>query len=284
MLLKVEGLLMALALAFAGAPAAMAQTAPAPAPQAGGAAATTSATPAAKPDDLAAYILGPGDIIEISSVGRGDYKARVKVQVDGTIELPLIGELTASDRTTLQLADQIKAALKKGGYFTDPVISVEVTSFASRYATVLGDVAQPGLVPIDREYRMSEIIARVGGVRDSGADVLTLRRESGEEVQLSIRDFSTGSGDKDPQVFAGDKIYVPQASTFYIYGQVAAPGIYKLDRDMSLRMAIARSGGLTPSGSEKRVRVYRNGQEIKKFDLNNPINSGDVVVVGERFF
>lgn len=269
--------------ALAGSTAAVAQQA-VPTPQAGTVAPASAAPAASKSDDLAAYILGPGDILEISSIGRGDYSARVRVQVDGTVQLPLIGTLTATDRTTLQLADDIKSALKKGGYFTNPVISVEVTSFASRYATVLGDVASPGLVPIDREYRMSEIIARVGGVRDSGADILTLRRESGEEVQLSIHDLSTGTGDKDPQVFAGDKIYVPQAATFYIYGQIASPGTYKIDRDMTLRKAIARSGGLTPSGSEKRIRVYRNGEEIKKFDLSNPINAGDVVVVGERFF
>lgn len=280
-MLNAKAFLMVVALA--GSTAAVAQQA-VPAPQASPVAPASPAPAATQGEDLTAYILGPGDILEISSIGRGDYAARVRVQVDGTVQLPLIGTLTATDRTTLQLADEIKNALKKGGYFTNPVISVEVTSYASRYATVLGDVAQPGLVPIDREYRMSEIIARVGGVRDSGADILTLRRESGEEVQLSIHDLSTGTGDKDPQVFPGDKIYVPQAATFYIYGQIASPGTYKLDRDMTLRKAIARSGGLTPSGSEKRIRVYRNGEEIKKFDLSNPINAGDVVVVGERFF
>lgn len=246
-------------------------------------AAPAANTPAAEADPVA-YVLGVGDVIETSLIGRGEWKARVKIQVDGSVTLPLIGRVEASNRTSLQLADELKTKLKSGGFFANPVVSVEIASYASRYATVLGDVGQPGLVPMDREYRMSEVLARVGGVRDSGADILSLRRETGEELTLSIHDLATGGPDKDPQVLPGDKIFVPAATMFFIYGQVNSPGTHKLDRAMSLRQAIARSGGLTPSGSEKRIKVYRNGQEIEKYSLGDTLQGGDVVVVGERFF
>jgi polysaccharide export outer membrane protein len=46
---------------------------------------------------------------------------------------------------------------------------------------------------------------------------------------------------------------------------------------------IARSGGVTPSGSIKRIKLFRNGQE-QKVNLDMPVKPGDVFTVGERLF
>ena len=230
------------------------------------------------------YILGSGDVLEVGVVGRTDYAARARVQTTGAVELPLIGSVTAAGLTTLQLADNIREKLVSGGFFNKPAVSVEVVNYASRYITVLGEVGSPGLVPIDRAYRVSEILARVGGVRDNGSDVVQLRRADGTEVELSTLALATGGPDSDPVVNPGDKMFVPPAQSYYIYGQINSPGNFKLERNMSLRMAVARSGGLTPSGSEKKIKVYRAGQLVPKLDLNAPLSAGDVIVVGERFF
>lgn len=230
------------------------------------------------------YVLGTGDVVEVSVLGREEFRPRVQVQTDGTIQLPFLGSVEANGLTVLQLRQKVSSALKKGGYYADPVVNVAIASYASRYIVVLGEVATPGIVPIDRAYRVSEIIARVGGIKVNGADSITLTRTSGEQFSLSMQEMATGGPDKDPVVNAGDKLYVPAAETFYIYGQVSAPGTYPVDKQMNLRKALARGGGLTSMGSEKRVKVFRNGEEMRKFDPSAPIKGGDVIVVGERFF
>lgn len=230
------------------------------------------------------YVLGPGDVVEVSVLGRDEFRPRVQVQTDGTIQLPYIGSFPAANKTILKLRDDVKAALKSGGYYADPVVNVSIATYASRYVIVLGEVGTPGLVPIDRAYRVSEILARAGGAKDSGAETLVLRRTSGEEINLVLSQIAIGNDSEDPFVNPGDKIFIPAAKTFYIYGQVSAPGTYRVDRDMNLRKALARGGGLTAMGSEKRVKVFREGKELRNFDPNAPILGGDVVVVGERFF
>ena len=230
------------------------------------------------------YVLGEGDTIEVSVLGREEYRARTQVQVDGTVQLPYINNIQATGRTVLQLRDAVRTALVSGGYYTDPAVSIQVVNYASRYVIVLGEVASPGIVPVDRSYRASEILARVGGPRPSAAEELIIRRASGEEQSLDVQTVSIGGGDEDPVNNPGDKVYVPTAATFYIYGQINGPGVYKVERAMTMRMAIARAGGITALGSEKRIKVYRDANEIKKFDLNQPIQDGDVVVIGERFF
>ena len=52
---------------------------------------------------------------------------------------------------------------------------------------------------------------------------------------------------------------------------------------MTIRQALARGGGMTASGSEGRVSVYRNDHKIK-IPLDTPLRGGDVIVVGERLF
>lgn len=273
------------ALALAGlaqiAPAT-AQTAPAPAAQA---AASQPAPAAANAATLqGGYIVGINDSLDISMVGSEEFRGRVQVQQDGTIQLPYVGSLKAQDKTLLQLGKEIAAALTKGGYYVDPAIQVAVAQISSRYVTVLGEVASPGLIPVDRAYRASEMIARVGGIKPGGAETFYLRREGGAEIPLTLEEIARGGDTSDPVVNPGDKIFVPEAPTFYIYGQVNAPGTYSIQNKMSLRMALARGGGLTTLGSDKRITVVRNGEELKKFSLNDPIQKDDVIVVGERFF
>lgn len=268
-----------------GAMAAHAQTnAPAtPMPgQAPSAASTPQPFSSVPTDD--AYVLGAGDLLTVDVLGRAEFRTQAQVQTDGTVQLPFLGTVKAADMSVLKFRETVRDALKKGGYYADPIVNVTVANYASRYVIVLGDVGRPGMVPVDRNYRVSEILALVGGPRDSGSDYLTLRRVTGEEIKLDIRELATGSADQDPFVKPGDKLFVPKAETFYIYGQIARPGTLKIDTGMDLRRAIAAAGGLTTMGSEKKVKVIRDGKEIKKYDLTGPIKNGDVIHVGERFF
>lgn len=250
-----------------------------------------AAQPAAPATQLAAaapavksYVLGAEDVIEVSVLGRSDFTTRAKISADGTIQLPYLGTVRATNMTSEELREQIRVALEKGGYFTKPILSVNIVSYASRYVTVLGSVVTPGLVPVDRPYRLSELLARVGGARADGADYVVLRSGKAPERHLLIKTLATGDESEDPFVAPGDKIYVPAAELFYISGQIKAPGGYPLASDMTLRMAISRGGGLTDAGSERRIQLTRHGKRVAKVELDQYIEPDDVIVVGERLF
>ncbi|MEW5684999.1 MAG: polysaccharide biosynthesis/export family protein [Pseudomonadota bacterium] len=250
---------------------------------------TPASQPAAPPAAVApepassGYILGRDDVIEVGLLGRSDFGGRARVQADGTIQLPFVGKIPAVDRTTSELSEAIRKALQTGGYFSDPVVTIEVVGYASRYVTVLGAFGAPGLVPINRPYRLSEILARVGGVREGGADYIVVRSQDGTEKKITIRDLATGDLTQDPYVQAGDKIYAPAVETYYIYGQINGPGNFPIVPGMTVRMAVAKGGGLTESGSEKKITANRGGQKVK-LKLDDKIEPGDVLVVGERLF
>jgi polysaccharide biosynthesis/export protein len=275
------GLLAALTL---GMSSAIAQPAP-PAPVAAAPVAAPAPAPAAAPQVTSndGYVLGAGDVIEIAVLGRDEFKPRVQVQTDGTVQLPYLHSVKASDSTVIQLREKITKLLRDGGYYTDPVVNVAVVSYASRYVTVLGEFGNPGLVPVDRAYRVSEILARVGGAKPSAADDITLRRADGQEFRLPVVDVARGGPAEDPFVQPGDKLYLAPAQIFYVYGQVGAPGAYKVEREMTIRQALARSGGVTDRGSVGKISVFRGGQKIKAV-MDTKLLANDTIFVGERFF
>jgi polysaccharide export outer membrane protein len=242
-----------------------------------------AAPPAAAEPVLPEYILGPDDVINVEVLGRADFKTQARIGADGTIQLPLIGRIPAAERTSRTLGEEVRATLQAGGFFANPIVNVDVVSYTSRYVTVLGSVGAPGLVPVNRAYRLSEILARVGGVTGVAADYVILRPTNGPEKKLAIRDLATGDTSQDPFVSPGDKIFSPIADVFYISGQVNSPGSYPIPAGMTVRLAIARAGGLNAAGSERRVQVTRDGAKIKA-DLSAPVQAGDVIVVGERLF
>lgn len=247
--------------------------------------AATPAAPAAAANKTTddGYVLGAGDVVDVSVLGREEFHPRVQVQVDGTVQLPYLHSVKAADLTVIQFREQVNKLLRDGGFYTDPVVNVAVASYASRYVTVLGEFGNPGLVPVDRVYRVSEILARAGGAKPSAADDILLRRADGKEFRLPVNEVARGGAAEDPYVQPGDKLFLAAAPIFYVYGQVGAAGAYKVERGMTIRMALARSGGLTQRGSAGKISVYRNGQKIKA-TMDMPLAENDTIFVGERFF
>ena len=229
------------------------------------------------------YVLGPEDVIQVSVLGQSDFNTRTRIGEDGTVQLPYLGQFRAADKTARQLEDDVAQALKHGGYFAHPIVSVETVGFGSRNVTVLGAVGAPGLIPIDRPYRLSEILARVGGPRNDGADYVIVRPEDGPEKRFLIRDLAAGDINDDPFVSPGEKVFVPRAEVFYVSGQVRAPGAYPITSGLTLREALGRGGGITEQGSEGRVRVNRGGKSLR-VPLESLVQPNDVVNVGQRLF
>ncbi len=246
----------------------------------------------AGPDQVAAapngasqeYVLGAADVIEVSVLGRPDFDVKGRIGEDGTIQTPYLGAVKAANKTTVQFADELAKALETGGYYAHPIVKVDIVSYASRYVTVLGNFGSPGLIPVDRAYRLSEIVARVGGIKETGASYVIFTPAHGDQRRIFVRDLATGDLKGDPYVSPGDKIYSPEAELFYVSGQVKSPGAFGVVPDLTFRMALSRAGGLTDSGSDKNITVTRAGKKLTHVDLDTKVEPGDVILVPERLF
>lgn len=233
-----------------------------------------------------AYVLGPDDTISVSVYGQSDAGVQTRIKPDGTIVMPLIGNVQAAGQTVVSLAELITKKFVAGNFFKAPVVNVEVGSFASKTVNVAGKVGQPGVYPLDRTYHALEILLKAGWVKDAGANYVFLRRADNKEIRLETEQLVRGAADQDPILQPGDTLFVPDAETFFITGQINKPGTMPVLPGLTVRQALAMAGGVTATGNGKKIGLFRAGSTDKKatIALDALVQKGDVLVIKERLF
>ncbi len=252
--------------------------------QAGMMSALISGAALAQGADYKGYVLGPDDSVQVIVYGQSEFNVTTRVKADGTIVMPLIGIVKASGETNITLAKVVTDKLVAAGFLKDPLVNVEVGSYISRSVNIAGAVGSPGIVPLDRPYHALEALLKSGWVRADGANYVYLRRPGQPERKLEVEQLVRGDANADPLLMPGDTLFVPPAETFFIYGQIAGPGMKGILPGMTIRQAIALAGGVTPSGKADKVGLVRgNGKEIDA-DPSMKVQNGDVIIIKERLF
>jgi polysaccharide biosynthesis/export protein len=169
---------------------------------------SATASTVAKPAD---YRLGPGDKIRIEVYKDLQLSQSAQVRPDGKITMPLIGDLTASDQTPIQLRNTITAALKE--YMTNPSVTVIVVEVAVPAAYVMGEVKQPGAIQLQRDVTVLQALALAGGLSDfadaNAIRVLRPKAGSVETITFRYKDALKGSAQSQMLLRPGDTVIVP---------------------------------------------------------------------------
>lgn len=234
--------------------------------------------------------LGAGDLLKVSVFGYPDLTTDVRVSQSGRIAYPLVGEVAVAGQSPSGVAALLKQRLISGGFIRDPQISVLVLEYESQKVSVLGQVNRPGKYALASSSHLLDFLAEAGDViNDAAADTATIMRKDGSRQTVNLVELFAGDPEQNIVVRGGDTIYVPKAPKFYIYGEVRTPGVYRLERGMTLSRAISVGGGLTPRGSESRVVVKRKDAEsgVEKEVSVGPdseLYPEDVLMVKERWF
>ncbi len=258
----------------------------------GGVQAQSTAAPAsaAARDD---YLVGAGDVVRITVFQNRDLDVEARVSENGVISFPLVGVVKIGGLSPTAAEQLIAKRLRDGNFLQNPQVTLNITQFRSQQVAVLGNVTRAGRYPLETTgMRLSEVLALAGGVAPTGADeviVVTGREGRMQRIEVDLVDLFTG-GDltKDLVMRAGDVIFVNRAPNYYIYGQVQRPGMYVVDRGMTVAQAIAKGGGLTLRGTDKGVRIQRRyankSVQVIEPKLEDPIRPDDLVFVRESIF
>jgi polysaccharide export outer membrane protein len=158
------------------------------------------------------YVIGVADVVSISVFKDESLSTEAIVRPDGTITMPLIGELRAAGRTAAQL--QQDASQRLATLVKDAAVTVSVTEVNSYRFTVAGNVQSPGLFTSRYYLTVSEALALAGGPnRYADTDeVVVVRTINGTTVRIPIDydDILSGkSPEQDIVILAGDSVRVP---------------------------------------------------------------------------
>jgi polysaccharide biosynthesis/export protein len=225
--------------------------------------------------------LGIGDAIRVTVFQQPDLTTETRINEKGSIGMPLIGEVKVAGQSQAEAAKQIAAKLKDGKFLMNPQVAVALTTVRSRQVSVLGAVARPGRYALDdTSSQLSDVIAAAGGITAAGADTVVVIRDGKETRVPAIG--------KRYELKGGETINVERAPVFYIHGEVARSGAYRVETNMTVMQAIAAGGGITPRGSDRRLKLRRVGADGKLVEkdvsLRDPVKADDVIFVKEALF
>lgn len=161
----------------------------------------------------AAVTLSAGDVIKISFPGATELNQTEKIRTDGKVNLPMVGEVTASGKTLTAFQSDLIARYKSQLKNNDVLVTLEN---GAGQVVVSGAVGKPGRIEFDRPTTVFQAIMEAGGVGPYGTlkKVRLVRTANGQQ-QSQVMDL-TGmlKGHPSPAVYVrdGDVIYVPESA------------------------------------------------------------------------
>ena len=143
-----------------------------------------------------AYRVGIDEQVRVITFGQEALTGQFRVNDRGNIDIPLLGSLPASGKTTAELAQSIEAKLKEKQVLLDPSVSVEVVNY--RPVFVLGEVAKPGQYSYQPNMTVLTAVAIAGGFtyRAQREYAAILRKDHGESAEGKVgRNTTVEPGD-----------------------------------------------------------------------------------------
>jgi polysaccharide export outer membrane protein len=226
------------------------------------------------------YTIGVEDVLSISFWQQPQLDVTVKVEENGKVSLPIIGEIEAAGLTKKQLAEEIVARIS----LYDPTISqaiVTVSEYNSRKVYIQGEVLNPGKYGFENIPDLWELLGEAGGPTEHAdlSSVIIIRGGPEGKVVTVDLDRCLRSGDLSqlPKLKPKDTINIPRsalsptssravpislkkAKVYYLWGEVISPGAYPLKSQVDLTEAISLAGGPTSIANLKKVKLIKKGE------------------------
>jgi polysaccharide export outer membrane protein len=162
-------------------------------------------------------ILGVGDVVGVNVWENQGVNTEATIRPDGTITMPLVGDVKAAGRTPTELREAIKSQLQNFlKLAAGNEVTVAVRSWKSYRFTLDGEVAKAGVFTSDHYVTVDDAIAMAGGLTRFAkrSDIILFRTDpkTGQIRSIPLDYDLLASGkriDMNIYVLPGDRIYVP---------------------------------------------------------------------------
>lgn len=161
------------------------------------------------------FVIGVADRLAIKVWKNGDLSTEAVVRPDGTITMPLIGDLRAAGRTPTQLRDEVTQQLAKYVRDEGATVTIAVTGVNSYSFSVSGNVEKPGVFKSEKYVTVLEAVQLAGGPNRYSSPARTKLFRQGKDgkqrtIPIDYSKLEKGEGlEANLALFAGDQIYMP---------------------------------------------------------------------------
>lgn len=170
------------------------------------------------------YRIATNDRIRVGVFQEPDLDIIARVDMKGTVNLPLVGQLSVQNLTINEAERVIENAYKDGRFLRNPQVTITVEEYAPREVSIQGQVKNPAryTLPIEQTMTVLELVTKAGGFTDTAkgtAVTVTRINADGTKQVFSVDVESLIKGkDKDKAntkdtsliLLPGDIVYVPE--------------------------------------------------------------------------
>jgi polysaccharide export outer membrane protein len=225
------------------------------------------AAPSQAGQPQASYIVGPQDVLVITSYDQPELTGKFTIEIDGSFSYPLIGRARVAGMTLRDVENLLKKMLVDRGFFIDPQLTVAIEQYRSQRIYVVGEVRTPGAYPLSGDMRLVEALALAGSTTPTASGEAVVVRATNEAVvidpaklrphepnspdpenvvRVDLRELENGDLSQNVPLRSGDTIFVLRAESVYVFGQVKSPGAYPLrQKNTTVLQALSLAGGVT---------------------------------------
>ena len=227
--------------------------------------------------------IGPGDFLEIAEYHTPEFHSTVRVSAEGTVTLPLIGEVKLAGKDEQAAARAIEAALVAKGMLLHPLVSVLVTAYAGQDVSVLGEVTRPGVYPYTVHHRLLDLISAASGLSANAGRLVNVFHQGDSKTPHAVVLDPGGtdtSSDHNPELSPGDTVQVSRAGLVYVVGDVIRPGGFAVDPVQGLTVVQALSLAWGPSqnaavGKALLIREQKGGRTMIALNIRRMLRGQD---------
>ncbi len=162
------------------------------------------------------YVIGPGDNLNITVWRNPELSMSVPVRPDGKISAPLVDEMLAQGKTSVEIAREIEKRL--GQYVRDPIVTVIVTNFVGPYSEqirVVGQAARPQFLPFKQKMTLLDVMIATGGLTDfadGNRAIIQRTSEGNKQYSVRLKDLiKRGDVTANVEMKPGDILIIPQS-------------------------------------------------------------------------
>lgn len=157
----------------------------------------------------------PGDLLQVTVFQEPDLSVKVRVEKDGTVRLPLVGNVGVTGGAESAAASAIKVKYDDG-YLVNPQVTVTVITYSKERFTILGQVNRPGAynMPDTKPLSLLQAIGMAGSyTRMANSKKILIKRVVGgkERVYQVDANAIARTEKKDVAIRAGDVITVRES-------------------------------------------------------------------------
>jgi len=248
--------------------------------------------------EIGEYRLGAGDAVELYCMDVPELSRKYVLGPDGKLTVPNIGVLSLDGLSRDQASIKIQELLKNT--YRSPHVDVIVDEYNNNRVSVLGEVRWPGQYNFPGQPMLLDALARAQGLTEK-ADMrgCTIVRGKGTLIEINLYDLLR-KGDRTLNIplLPNDSVFVraDEDHTFYVFGEVAHPGVFPRTQNEDAVHAIAVAGGETHDAQMSKVKIIRRNKAghaavidvdmdklVMGYDTDDPpIQDSDIVYVPRK--